>query len=445
MMRRCVLRALAASTLLLAGAALAEGESSLKLQTRFRQTLALEFDDARVQKLEIEALPRLEATLPLGFELTSIARLRIEPLDRLEPGRPDQSTYFPPTERLLVGEVAEIELRELFVERDFDVAHLTLGKQQVVWGRADGIKVLDVVNPQSFREFILPPFDESRIPLWTANLEVPIGPASAQLLWIPDPTVHDLPEQGAPYEITSSTLVPTPPPFVGVEVERARRPDDFFRDSDAGLRLSGNLRGWDLTLNYLYHYDDVPLLHRRLRVDPSGFTAVITPDYARTHVAGFTIATSWRDFTLRGEAAAFTDRYVPTNDVLDTDGVLHEQEYAYVLGIDWFGLAANTFASVQLQQSFVPGLPSTAVRNDLQQVVTLLLRREFADSAGVAQAMLLLDPDRGDGLVRGRVRYELTNGIGIAIGADVFFGADSGIFGEFRDRSRLVLELEETL
>jgi hypothetical protein len=33
--------------------------------------------------------------------------------------------------------------------------YFTIGKQQVVWSKADGLKVLGVVNPQSFREFIM--------------------------------------------------------------------------------------------------------------------------------------------------------------------------------------------------------------------------------------------------------------------------------------------------
>jgi len=52
----------------------------------------------------------------------------------------------------------EAELREFYLETDWGKSYFTFGKQQVVWGKADGLKVLDVVNPQSFREFILEDF-----------------------------------------------------------------------------------------------------------------------------------------------------------------------------------------------------------------------------------------------------------------------------------------------
>jgi hypothetical protein len=50
-----------------------------------------------------------------------------------------------------IGQEQEAGLRELYLEAEWGRSYLTLGKQQVVWGKADGLKVLDVVNPQSFR------------------------------------------------------------------------------------------------------------------------------------------------------------------------------------------------------------------------------------------------------------------------------------------------------
>ncbi len=44
------------------------------------------------------------------------------------------------------------------MEADWGKSYFTFGKQQVVWDKADVLKVLDVVNPQSFRELILEDF-----------------------------------------------------------------------------------------------------------------------------------------------------------------------------------------------------------------------------------------------------------------------------------------------
>ena len=43
-----------------------------------------------------------------------------------------------------------------------DLLALSLGKQQVVWGKADGVFITDIVSPLNLTEFLLPDFDEIR-------------------------------------------------------------------------------------------------------------------------------------------------------------------------------------------------------------------------------------------------------------------------------------------
>jgi hypothetical protein len=62
-------------------------------------------------------------------------------------------------------------LREFYFDVPAGDWFFRLGKQQVVWGTADGIKLLDVINPTDYRFFFQEPFEESRIPVWMANVE----------------------------------------------------------------------------------------------------------------------------------------------------------------------------------------------------------------------------------------------------------------------------------
>lgn len=66
-------------------------------------------------------------------------------------------------------------LRELYVDTTAGDWDLRLGKQQVVWGTADGIKLLDIINPTDFRELNQNTFEDSRIPVWMINAERYIG------------------------------------------------------------------------------------------------------------------------------------------------------------------------------------------------------------------------------------------------------------------------------
>lgn len=75
-------------------------------------------------------------------------------------------------------------LREMYLDKSFGDLRLRLGKQQVVWGKADGIKLLDIINPTDFREFVQNTQEESRIPVLMANAELPVASGNLQLLLI---------------------------------------------------------------------------------------------------------------------------------------------------------------------------------------------------------------------------------------------------------------------
>jgi len=62
-------------------------------------------------------------------------------------------------------------LREAYVDTSAGDWDLRLGKQQVVWGTADGIKLLDIINPTDFRELNQNAVEDARIPVWMANAE----------------------------------------------------------------------------------------------------------------------------------------------------------------------------------------------------------------------------------------------------------------------------------
>lgn len=72
-------------------------------------------------------------------------------------------------------------LRELYVDTtagEEDDVYLRLGKQQVVWGTADGMKLLDIINPTDYREMAQNSMDESRIPVWMINAETDLEDGS---------------------------------------------------------------------------------------------------------------------------------------------------------------------------------------------------------------------------------------------------------------------------
>ena len=400
--------------------------------------VAVRTEDGSTEKLELIYKPDLELRLGDNLKLYARGRARVDARDRLEPGQPDQDSVDPLSRRLLIGNKAELELREFYFDSMIGDAFVRLGKQQIVWGQADGLKVLDIVNPQSFREFILDEFEDSRIPLWALNVEVPFSKFDLQFIWIPDQTYDILPESGAAYAFTSPKFVPpAPPPHIPLTVNSIERPGRFFKDSDVGLRLSAFVNGWDLSLNYLYHYFDQPVFFQTL----SSNGVIVAPRYERSHLLGGTFSNAFGDFVLRGEVAFNSDRFFLTDDARDKDGVVRSDEYGYVVGLDWSGMT-DTLISGQLFQSMLSKSPAGLVRDRVESVATLLVRRHFWNETLQLDMIWLSGLNEGDGLIRPKVRYQYTNDIALSFGADIFYGSKDGLFGEFKERDRLVFGVE---
>jgi hypothetical protein len=403
----------------------------------FQMESAIDLRDGGGQKLEVQLEPELNIALPKDLDLTLIGRIRSDLLDNLEPGDPHQADVFGPTRRLFLGDRVEFELREAYLDADIGNAYLRVGKQQLVWGTADGLKVLDVVNPQDYREFILDTFDESRIPLWSVNLEVPVGGVTAQFIWIPDTTVNRIPRDGT-YEITSG--LPRRLPGVRVIEEIPERPDHFISDSDIGVRLSTFFKGWDLTFSYLYRYDDFPVLYRSINVLPWP-TATISPRYERSHLIGTTFSNAFGNLTLRGELAYSMNKHYSTNNLLDGNGVFESDEFAYVLGFDWFGFT-NTFLSLQVFQNFLMDDQAGSVRDSVDTNLTFTARRTFRNETVTAEMIWLQNINHGDGLIRPKISYDVRDDLTVWAGIDFFYGSSQGVFGQFDHNDRVTTGFE---
>ena len=423
----------------LANAASFDTSTSLEMQW------AIDTSGFDNQAVQLNVKPEGKVDLNNGNKLTVIGQLFVETNAGLKPDDVDRDSYSSISRPLLIGDSAELELREFYFETSTGKNYITIGKQQVVWGKADGLKVLDVVNPQSFREFILDDFEDSRIPLWMMSYEWQIdNDSSLQLLWIPDQTMHALPNANATYAFSSPRLVPIAPSGIAVEVSPVNRPSRIFTDSDIGFRWSAFIGGWDLSLNYLYHYYDLPVYYQRLSVTPEGPKVFIQPEYERSHLTGGTFSNSFGDLTLRGELGYSTDRFYLTSNISDKDGIVKSDEFSYVLGFDWFGYK-DTLLSFQFFQSIVLDSPTGLTRPSVDTTLTFLVQKEFFNDTLKAEILVLQNLKDNDGLIRPKMNYEWIDDFKVWVGADIFHGERKGVFGQFNANDRIVFGLDVVL
>lgn len=380
--------------------------------------------------------------------LTVIGRLRMDAEGRLSSD--DRSeTFSDATKPWISTSHTEFELREFYLDAEWFDLYWRLGKQQVVWGQADGLKVLDVVTPQSYREFILDDFDDSRIPLWMVNVEwLTSSNSSLQFLWIPDTTYHDLARSETLYEVTSPLRVPSfeniQQPVARVDRNDPNKPDHWLKDSDAGLRYSQFWKGWDITLNYFYHYRDFYTPYQDITSSSGNIydnRLTISPEYKRSHLLGGTASNAFGDFTLRTEIGWYSHSYQIARYTADNRGIEESEELTSVIGLDWQGLS-DTLVSVQWFQSLLLNYDSNILSDRSEQTVTLLLEHKMRNDTWTLKLQGLYSLNHKDQLWRPKVTYLWQSNVELWVGADLFSGTSDGLYGQFEANDRLVLGVE---
>jgi len=417
---------------LLLGMGLSHSALALTLQGTADYSFALQTEDGSIQKTELVLTPQWDFHLSESARGTLIARARLDGVDELSPRQPAQHSRSHWNRRASIGNNADVEVREFYIDAFIKDSDIRLGKQQVVWGQADGLRVLDVLNPIDYREFILPEVGERRIPLWMLNVESPMGKGMLQLILIPDQTYDQLPPFDGAFAFSSRLLVPQAPANVPVTMLDDKRPSKPIKNADAGIRWTRFVDGWDLSLNYLYHYQNQAVFY--LTQSPTGVT--VTPTYQRSHLLGGTASNAFGNFTFRGELGYSTDRYWVANPAQLAAGVAQSPELAYVAGLDYSGLS-DTFLSFQVFQSHLTRRESGTIRNQTETQVTALARRNLWNEVLTLEAFIIQSIDDKDGLIQLEARYQFNSTLSGRLGTDWFYGDSAGLFGQFKTASRV--------
>ncbi|SFL88515.1 DUF1302 family protein [Marinobacter zhejiangensis] len=386
-------------------------------------TLALEsaysYESGDWQKNSVTWRPQIVGRLGYGTKVTAEGLVRVDVEDNLDPGQPSQPFRARDSRAYFPNDLTDLELRELYLDHYLGSAFIRIGRQQIVWGQADGLRVLDVINPLTYREFIMPDLEERRVPLWSAQAEIPVSGWTVQLVWVPDGSVTESMLPGATYALFED-------PFDGQGEFRVNRPESG-RQGDGGLRASAFAGGWDLTLNYLFHTVDDPLV----QVDPVAM--VTTFNYNRSHLFGATAARAFGSLTLRGEIGSESQRRYAQAGY---QGWQSTRETSYVVGLD-YSVSGDLLLSAQLFQRWRHQADADLERH--REQLTFLARQELMNDALIMELLTIYDVQDQEALSQLSANYRVSSRWELSAGGDVFSGDRSGTFGRFHDSSRIYI------
>ena len=346
-------------------------------------------------------------------------------------------------------------LRELYLDYYSNNLDIRIGKQQVVWGTTVGMKILDIVNPDDQREYVLEDFADSRIALWMLKAEwSPKVNGTLQFLFIPDFQKNFIAPAGSPFTYRAVTLGAerlAALEQIGYHVSEDKiQPGRSFENSKIGLRWLDVINGFEYTLNWLHGYE----YSSYKTTVGAPLPRIIESRYAQVEYWGASFTKTFtagllRGLTTRGEfvydhghingygtegkqvgvakvdmwkSAFVLERYVVTNWLVEFQyimmGLTREKEkgYRFLLG------------------------PTQGTMDQVETYLTLLVSTDFFHERLKAKTLLVYG-DNNDWRISPRFDFEVTDKINVALGCNLFYGHSDGLNGEFRDNDEVFMEI----
>jgi hypothetical protein len=325
-------------------------------------------------------------------------------------------------------------LRENYLDigaGDFD---FRLGRQHVVWGEMVGLFFADVVSAKDLREFILPDFDEIRIPQWALRGEYFKNDFHAEVVWIPVPSYDDIGKPGAEF----FPAVPPAPPGFAVRFDNEQIPRRKLGHTNFGVRLSWLRDGWDTSAFFYDSMDASPTFYRSIVTAPQP-AFVYRAQHDRIQQVGGTVAKDLGWTVFKAETVFTRGRSYNVLRPADDDGVVRQNTLDVVGGLD-FTLPADSRFNVQLfGRTFFDHDPDIVPKR-LETGYTLLFNHKFNERLS-GEILYIASLNRQDWLLRPRLLWSVARNVELRFGADIFDGPPLGLFGQFANRDRLYSEV----
>lgn len=330
-----------------------------------------------------------------------------------------------------------IETKEAYLLYGGDNFDFRIGQQQIVWGKTDGIRMLDIVNPLDLREFILDDFLDSRIGLWSARLNyyADIGGTEHELEFVvvPDARPAKFAPSGSRWGFGFGKAAPA---GISVVTLAPGQPNWSLNNTELGLAWRANVAGWDLSLNYYYGWNDFPNVFKQL----SGTVLSVQLRHLRMHTAGGSFSNAFGAFVVRGEVAVNFGEGINTTALTWEDSVVRRTTLNAAIAVDYTW--SNWLISVQLfgrQILNEPIVDTTIITTP--NFATLRIATDFMNEKLKPEVLLLADLDDGGLLVRPKVSYEFSDNLIGTLGVDMISGS-GGFFGPFASNDRVYSEAE---
>jgi len=332
---------------------------------------------------------------------------------------------------IVSGADPEVGLREAYLDYYTDFVDLRVGKQIVIWGRADGLAITDIVSPKDLTNFLIPDFRELRLGVIAASANAYIGSAVVELIYVPVFTPSVLPSPDSIWYTSLETPIePTvnPAPDVGSSLEDG----EFY----GRLRVQTSAVDVDLAGGYYWTNEPSPTITKEFASPGVLSSLSVTPEHYRQWLAGGAVSSSVERFILRGESGYLTPKRFLTTDMTDTDGYVEKDYLQSLAGVDT--VVAGIDLSTQVMHQYVLEYEDALRQDEHSWTATFRARKSFLRERLVFDAFSYVGFNAPDALMKVGATWAPADAISFRAEGNLFFG-DEGQFGAYDENDLVVV------
>ena len=308
-------------------------------------------------------------------------------------------------------------LREFYFDFYLENLDIRIGKQYVVWGVIEGIRVVDEINPMDFRELIIPELLDYRIPLWTFKANYYGEKTSYEFLWIPELKFHQPAPAGSEWELFQVLPATT-------------HPENFNpKYSELGFKITREMFDASFSFSYFYTWDDYPTTFRVISSTEvqtnSQEDLAIYPTYMRMHMFGTTVTKEIAGDILKAEFAYVKDKYFAIVDkykdgYLIDDGDIKRDHIRWGLGYDFSFWGADISPSIN--QIIILNYNSSILDDEIDTTFNVFLRKPIQKHSAVFTLLFIRLINFQETYIKPRMTFNLTDNFQVIVGGDFFIG-----------------------
>lgn len=344
-----------------------------------------------------------------------------------------------------------LNLREAYLDIYSSFVDFRIGKQQVVWGKADGYFINDIVNPLDLSYFLLQDFDDIRMATTMLNTKLYFGNHSLEVLVIPEFKLTKISFKGdwgfeRPDSIDilidpiNSIIVSLP-----LSYQQDKIQEKSIRKAEYGFKFNTFLLGTDLSIIYLKVREDKLIYLKQIVADNYGLHngVNLTPSHPWVTFYGVNFSRPFGTSVFRGEGGYYTKRLFDTEGVkYINEGMLVEKGFVQgMLGID-YQLTGDIDIGVQAIHERILDYEDGIVNDDANSIGTFLIRGRFFNETVLPMILTLYNIDNKSSLSRIMVDWNYSDSFIITFGIDILEGDSDTIFGQFNRNDNVYLKVK---